>query len=417
MIKATFPEGVTAMTVTGLTQWDYGQTLQIQASGLPALVEVHFACEGMNEAVVRSCAVTSGTLTAAIPDICLEQTSPVMAWVYLVGASSGITTLTVTLPVIARARPQPNATIPEDTSDKYTEAVAAMNEAAAALAQGDVTVARAIADGNGKKIPDTYATREMVNGVTLNTDILAKVEELAAAKQSGVYHFRLSGVDYETDENGKPINLPESNLCYGYATAYVWGGLARVFLWGGGANTHVYYNYYSTTNDTWLGWQEVVDSGNIGAHTTDLVKRADMVYSMKKTLSSVKFDTEYVLGTMPADLWGDGGSYIDPNESVLQVVVRRHSPDVELTASSGTNATKQKYQLHGIGWNPDSLTQENYTRHMAIATIWRMGSEVRFKITSYKSVSDDGSRFVGTTGADLGAATVRVDFHRAVTTA
>ena len=144
MIKAVFPEGLTALTVNGLHQWDYGQKLQIQAAGLPALVEVHFACDGMNEAVVRSCAVTSGTLTAAIPDICLEQTSPVLAWVYNVGASSGITVLTVTLPIIARARPQPNATIPTDTSDKYTEAVAAMNQAVNNMSTGNFTAARAV---------------------------------------------------------------------------------------------------------------------------------------------------------------------------------------------------------------------------------------------------------------------------------
>lgn len=143
MIKAIFPEGVTAMTVNGLTQWDYGQTLQIQASGLPALVEVHFACEGMNEAVVRSCSAASGTLTAAIPDICLEQNSPVMAWVYIVGESSGITTLTVTLPIIARTRPQPNATVPTETSDKYTEAIAAMNEAVNDFKNGEFKVAAA----------------------------------------------------------------------------------------------------------------------------------------------------------------------------------------------------------------------------------------------------------------------------------
>jgi len=160
MIKATFPEGVTAMTVNGLHQWDYGQTLQIKASGLPALVEVHFACDGMKDAVVRSCAVTSDTLTAAIPDVCLEQTSPVMAWVYIVGESSGITTLTVTLPIIARARPQPNATVPTDTSDKYTEAIAAMNAAINSVSTGNFTTARAISDGSGNNIPDTYATKE-----------------------------------------------------------------------------------------------------------------------------------------------------------------------------------------------------------------------------------------------------------------
>ena len=412
MIKAIFPEGVTAMTVNGLHQWDYGQTLQIQASGLPALVEVHFACEGMNEAVVRSCAVTSNTLTAAIPDTCLEQTSPVMAWVYLVGSSSGITTLTVTLPIIARARPQPNATIPDNTSDKYSEAVAAMNEAAAALAKGDVTVARALADGNGKNIPNTYATKEMVNGATLNTDILAKAEELTAARQAGVHWFRLGGGSYEKDENDKPVNLPHGNYVYGLAAVFVWWDVTRVFLWGGGANTHVCYNSYRTA---WSGWTELVDANNIGNHTTDLVKRADMVYSMKKTISSVMIDTDYILGTMPADLWSGTGDPVDPNESVLKVTVRLSIPDVELTASSGTNDTKQRYQLQGIWWNPDDFTAANYRHYLAIADVWRMGSDVHFKIKSICTRNGDGTTSVVTSNVGFPNVTIRVDFHRAIT--
>ena len=103
-IKATFPAGVDAIIVNGLHQWDYGQQLEIQASGLPAVVEVHFACAGMTEAAVRVCDASSGTAVASIPDTCLEQSSPVTAWVYEVGETSGTTILTVTLPIIARAR-------------------------------------------------------------------------------------------------------------------------------------------------------------------------------------------------------------------------------------------------------------------------------------------------------------------------
>jgi hypothetical protein len=127
-LKAYFPAGLTEVTVNGLHQWDYGQKLEIQADDLPAMVEVHFACPGMRDAVVRSCAVIGGVAQAAIPDRCLEQTAPIAAWVYAVGETEGATILTVTLPIIARTQPQPSATVPEDVGDKYTEAVAAMTE-------------------------------------------------------------------------------------------------------------------------------------------------------------------------------------------------------------------------------------------------------------------------------------------------
>ena len=127
-IKVIFPLGATRLSVNGLHQWDYGRKIEIHADDLPAQVEVHFACDGMEEAVVRSCAVIDGVAEAAVPDQCLEQTTPVTAWVYEVGETCGETVKTIILPIIPRAKPQPNATIPEDVSDKYTEAVAAMNE-------------------------------------------------------------------------------------------------------------------------------------------------------------------------------------------------------------------------------------------------------------------------------------------------
>lgn len=127
IIKAIFPAGVTELIVHGLHQWNYGQQLEIAAEALPAMVEVHFACSGMETAVVRNCGVLGGKVTAAIPDRCLEQTTPVVAWVYAIGETSGETILTVKMPIIARAQPQLAATPPEDVGDKYTEAVAAMN--------------------------------------------------------------------------------------------------------------------------------------------------------------------------------------------------------------------------------------------------------------------------------------------------
>lgn len=149
-IKAIFPSGASELIVHGLHQWDYGRKLEIHADDLPALIEVHFACAGMTEAVVRSCAVVQGVAEATIPDQCLEQTTPIVAWVYEVGASSGATTKTITLTVIQRARPQPGGTIPPSISDKYTEMVGAVNEQLNALKAGNVTVSRALtADSAG----------------------------------------------------------------------------------------------------------------------------------------------------------------------------------------------------------------------------------------------------------------------------
>lgn len=143
-IKAVFTAGVEAITVNGLHQWDYGRKLEIHTPGLPqGAVEVHFACPGMTEAVVRSCAAIGEVIEATIPDRCLEQTSPISAWVYVINDPEGMTVKTITLPVTPRVRPQPGATIPTEVSDRYTELITAVNAAIAALTDGNFTVSNA----------------------------------------------------------------------------------------------------------------------------------------------------------------------------------------------------------------------------------------------------------------------------------
>jgi len=135
MILAAFPTGVANITVNGLHQWDYGQQLKIKAPDLPAMVEVHFACAGMDEAIVRPCSVANGEGTVAIPDKCLEQSAPVYAWIYEIDGTAGTTTKTILLNIIERTRPQTGEDIPVEISDKYTEAITAMNDAAKAVGE------------------------------------------------------------------------------------------------------------------------------------------------------------------------------------------------------------------------------------------------------------------------------------------
>ena len=140
-ITATFPQGMTHQTVHGLHQWDYGRRLVIRDHSLPALVEVHFGYPGAREAVVRSCSAANGVASVSIPDTCLEQPACVTAWVYEAGETSGRTIRTVVLPIIARPRPAalPSAP-PENVSNKYTEAVSAMNKVVEDAKNGDILV-------------------------------------------------------------------------------------------------------------------------------------------------------------------------------------------------------------------------------------------------------------------------------------
>lgn len=175
---AIIPSGMTEVTVNGLHQWDYGRKLEIHANNLPMMMEVHFACVGMDEAVVRSCTPNAGVVEALIPDKCLEQTTPITAWVYEINGTTGGTVTKITLPIEARPRPSRSEDIPQATADKYTEAITAMNTAVENLMNGSVKVNKAAQadnateankatlDGTGRNIVNTYATKEDLNNTT-----------------------------------------------------------------------------------------------------------------------------------------------------------------------------------------------------------------------------------------------------------
>lgn len=230
-IKAIFPAGVEALTVHGLHQWDYGQKLEITHPDLPAVVEVHFSAVGAQDAIVRVGNGTAGVLEVSIPDELLEQSRPILAWVYVVGETSGTTMLTVTMPLQARARPTAAGPVPAPIVDKYTEAVAAVNAQVESLKKGDVTVAKALAadsattagsattaatatkatqDGNGRNIAETYIEKGLG---------LLPVVNLNFTGESGrVYLFNM--------------NLASAGHTYTYAAlcAIPDGGAASVLL-------------------------------------------------------------------------------------------------------------------------------------------------------------------------------------------
>ena len=126
-IKAIFSAGVDTLTVSGLHQWDYGQKLEIHGLGLPAMIEVHFACLNMAEAHVRIGTTADGVTTVAIPDGCLEHDTPLRAWVYVVDATSGRTERTIMLPIAARTKPQGAESRPPFVADEYAETLEQIN--------------------------------------------------------------------------------------------------------------------------------------------------------------------------------------------------------------------------------------------------------------------------------------------------
>ena len=150
-IKALFPEGTTTISLAPLYQWDYGQELEIEAASLPSLIEVHFACNGMNEAVVHTCSCVGNIATVAIPDRCLEQSNEITAWVYEIDGTAGRTIYSIHIPITARTRPARSESIPQSVQDTYTQLITEVNDLLESLQRGGVHVGYAIKAGSADK--------------------------------------------------------------------------------------------------------------------------------------------------------------------------------------------------------------------------------------------------------------------------
>lgn len=144
MLEAIFLQGMNIITVHGLTQWDYGQKLKITCDGLPDKFQVHFANAGDTVAYVVEATTTDGVAIANIPNIVLQQSSTVTAWLYIDTGTDGETVKTVKMPIVARTKPSDYAYTETEVLN-YETAVAKMEEETAKVA-GIIEKAQAAAD-------------------------------------------------------------------------------------------------------------------------------------------------------------------------------------------------------------------------------------------------------------------------------
>lgn len=107
MLKAVFSDGIDEITITGLTQWDTGQKLEITLADLPTNFEVHFAQYRRSEiAYVVKATSNGGVATVSIPNKILQVASKsACAWIYIPSDDGHETIKTINLPIKERARP------------------------------------------------------------------------------------------------------------------------------------------------------------------------------------------------------------------------------------------------------------------------------------------------------------------------
>lgn len=108
MIIARFcSDGQYYKTVYGLSQWDYGQVLQVYGLQVPDQAEVHLTEEfGSLAFTAPGIQQKDGSIAIEIPDILLQSGKNIIAHIYVCNDEQGETLRTILMPVKKRAKPE-----------------------------------------------------------------------------------------------------------------------------------------------------------------------------------------------------------------------------------------------------------------------------------------------------------------------
>ena len=123
MHLAKFNEGINEITVPGLVQWDSGQKLAIELPTIPSKLEIHFAQHKLSKtALVVDATIENGVIIAPIPNILLQASTGVYAWICRIDESDYKTIKSIYMPV--EARPKPSDYVYTETEIKRWEDLA-----------------------------------------------------------------------------------------------------------------------------------------------------------------------------------------------------------------------------------------------------------------------------------------------------
>lgn len=127
MLEAIFTDAILSITLTGLFQWDYGQKLYIKGVNLQEISQVHFSNSKEKEAIVMPAVKQGDYVVCDIPNVLLEKSLDITAWVYDIGENSGETVRTIILKVEPRTKPQDFISQNPDAEDILAGMIADIN--------------------------------------------------------------------------------------------------------------------------------------------------------------------------------------------------------------------------------------------------------------------------------------------------
>ena len=197
MLEAIFSEGITTVTVTGLTQWDYGRKLTIKGLSYTDNVEVHFSNNIEKEAVVMEVTKSGSDLVTEVPNVLLEKNHDITAWVYIDSGTSGETVRTINLKVKPRIKPADY--ISENNAGKVIDYVAKAEEYASSAQES-----AEIAQDNAEKV---QANTDLVQDILANVPDFDSYEKLAEHNKLLYDGLYVKGETYSGIASNKGIKL------------------------------------------------------------------------------------------------------------------------------------------------------------------------------------------------------------------
>ena len=217
MLQANFPVGSRNITVYGLTQYDYGQVLEIYGLPLPAVVECQICLQKSGGTTESLAGVTvDNVLTLTLPDTYLavetDSDYTIYIYVYVTTEHSGTTVYRINLPV--SSRPMPEGYEPSETSpfaDVVAEVTELMEEAqdAAVLSESWAVGGTGTREGEDTNNSSYYATQAASSASDAHGDAVA-----AAGYASDAHDDAVAAHGYKNDASG---SAEDANTYAGHA--------------------------------------------------------------------------------------------------------------------------------------------------------------------------------------------------------
>lgn len=180
MLEAIFISGVDEIKVSGLTQWDRGQVVQITCPDLPSAFQVHFAKRKRKKTIDVQAESADNVATVAIPDELLQEPFDLYAYLYFDEGLIGETVKTIRMPIKPRVKPDDYVIdLPQEQATDAEKLIQKMMDEYVEAEVGAVTSAAESANTAKAAAAQAQAAADSVQDVSVDAQAAKAAKEAA----------------------------------------------------------------------------------------------------------------------------------------------------------------------------------------------------------------------------------------------